>query len=227
VSGKVIDKQTRQPVKRFHVVPGTKGATSFYWSRRDGQIALDGRFRMALKNRDVVRIEADGYEPAVSRDIESGEGSVTLNFELTRGENFDAVVLMPDGQPAAGAHTAMGIAGTQISIKNGEIDLRSNAAQQETDASGRFHFPPQAADFWVAITHPSGFVFYRPTPQSLHRTINLDPWSRVEGIYRAGGKPLANIPIAIHGVAYLRGDSGPQISSSCDTISGPDGRFVF
>jgi hypothetical protein len=173
----------------------------------------------------VIRIEADGYQPAVSRDIKIGEGSVSLNFELTTGENVDGVVLTPAGQPAGKAKVAVGIAGSAIAIRNGDI-LNLNADLQEADARGHFHFPPQLPGYFLVITHPSGYAKYQPGPHSNRRT-TLDPWTRVEGILRVAGKPKANVPMWIYRNDARSGDDVPYISTSWDEKTSPDGRFVF
>jgi hypothetical protein len=226
VSGKVIDKQTGRPVKRFHVVPGTKRAGWSYWSRRDGQIGLDGHFRMDLKNRDLVRIEADGFEPAESRAIRGKAGNVTIDFELTKGQNFDATVLTPDGQPAAQARVAVRADGEPFfHVTNGVVDAPVRESQ-ETDARGRIHFPPQGGGLELLITHDSGYARFHPTATSNHRLIVLDPWTRVEGTYRFGGKPLAGFPIEID-YSRLWGFEPRRFVEAHQTRTGPEGRFVF
>ncbi len=108
VSGKVIDAKTRQPIPLFRVVPGSPS----FSNTRDGFTATGGQYRVRetyAQGVYRVRIEADGYFPADSRDIPTDSGSVTANFELKRGEDFVGTVLGPDSVPAAGAKLALGV----------------------------------------------------------------------------------------------------------------------
>jgi beta-lactamase regulating signal transducer with metallopeptidase domain/uncharacterized GH25 family protein len=241
ITGKVVDRETKQPIKRFRVVPGIRSSPTWMnWARGEAFTAIDGRYRMTERQdyfAYIVRIEANGYEPADSRDIKSNEGNVTLDFELTKGKDIDAVVLTPDGRPAAKAHIALGVAGAQIVVSNGDVENDSTYAdRQQTDQSGRFHFPPQEGGPYLVITHPAGYARFQPTSSSNRRIINLDPWTRVEGIYRVGGKPQANIPITIlRGDTMLAGagnrlgrpDPVPHIVTFDDVTTGPNGHFVF
>jgi beta-lactamase regulating signal transducer with metallopeptidase domain len=241
ITGNVVDRETKQPIKKFRVVPGIRSSPTWMnWARGEAFTAIDGRYRMTQRQdyfAYIVRIEADGYEPAASRDIKSNEGSVTVDFELTKGKDIDAVVLTPDGRPAAKAHIAMGVAGAQIIVSNGDVenDL-TYADRQQTDQQGRFHFPPQERGPYLVITHPSGYARFQATLSSNRRIINLDPWTRVEGIYRVGGKPQANIPITIlRGDTMLAGDGNrmgrpdpvPHIVTFDDVTTDPNGHFVF
>jgi hypothetical protein len=113
ISGSVVDAETKQPVKAFRVVSGSRYATNLFWDRQDSYVATDGRYLFtdrldALGH--LVRIEADGYQVATSRDIKNDEGKVRVDFELKSGKDISATVLTPDGRPAVGAKIALGIA---------------------------------------------------------------------------------------------------------------------
>src|SRR5262249_39846895 len=117
----------------------------------------------------------------------------------------------------------------QISIDNGDIsDIQTYCPRAETDDSGRFHFPADDEDFTLVITHPTGFAHIHSTPEWTARIIRLEPWSRVEGTFRVGKAPIANVPIEIN-VPRLDsfGPGGPRIFSRHAATTGPDGRFVF
>ncbi len=115
---------------------------------------------------NLIRIEAEGYQPAVSREIKSDEGAISINFELKRGAGIIAKVVTPRNLPAAGAKVALGVPGSQIGVTNGEIsDIETHCARETTDNAGGFHFPPQDKDFQLVITHPSGFAHIRSTPE--------------------------------------------------------------
>ena len=234
VSGKVIDAETKEPVKEFRVIPGIRSSeTHMNWSRGEGFPASGGQYRI---RRDrgylghLVRIEADGYQAGVSRDIKSTEGNVSIDFELKRGRNIAAKVVTPGLLPAAGAKVALGVAGSQINVMNGEIDDGSTyCARAATDAVGRFHFPAQDQDFQLVITHASGYAQIKsPAEWDTMRIIRLEPWARAEGTFRVGRRPTANVPITLNvGGRDSYGKSVASIFTHHDVTTGPDGRFVF
>jgi len=233
VSGKVIDAETKQPIKAFRVVPGIRSSKSqMNWAEGLSFTASNGRYQLRNEYDSyayLVRIEAEDHQPAVSRDIKSNEGNVTIDFELKQGRNIAATVMTPEGTPAANAMVALGVAGSQICLKNGQIDETSTyAARLTTDASGHFQFPPQDGPFQLVITHPSGYAHIKVSPESEKRTINLDPWARVEGTFRVGSNPEPNVTITINTMGLSSYGNGlPHIFPFYEVTTGPGGRFVF
>jgi hypothetical protein len=232
VSGKVIDAETKQPIKKFLVVPGIRfSATQMNWARGEQETATDGKYSLR-KTQDyfayMVRIEAEGYQPAVSRDIKTNEGAVTIDFELKKGVDVSAKVLTPDGRPAARAQVGLGVAGSQITVQNGKLEKSTSSAQQETNDAGQFRFPPQPTEFQLLVVHPTGYAHVKGTPESVPKTIQLEAWARVEGTFRLGKDPMPDVPITIN-VAGLQsyGDDLPTIFTHHDVVTEKDGRFVF
>jgi hypothetical protein len=139
-------------------------------------------------------------------------------------------VVTPRNLPAAGARIALGVAGSQINVKNGDIDDSSTySARAEADASGLFQFPAQGKAFQLVITHPSGFAHIKSGPDwDRTRIIHLEPWCRVEGTFRVGKAPGANVPLwlDVHRV-HSYGPDVPSVFTTHEATAGPDGRFVF
>ena len=195
VSGKVIDAATKKPIKAFRVVPGVRSSeTHMNWVPSESFSASEGQFQIRETHgyfAYLFRIEADGYQPAVSRDIKSTEGKVTIDFELKKGKDIVAKVVTPRNLPAENAKVALGVAGSQINIQNGEIDDGSTySTRLETDNAGRFHFPQQNKPFQLVIVHPSGYAHIKsPSEWESARIIHLEPWARVEGTFRIGKTP--------------------------------------
>ncbi len=234
ISGKVIDAVTKKPIKEFRVIPGVRfNTTQMSWAHRESFSASDGQYQLRHdrgETANLVRIEADGYKAAVSRDIKSDEGNVTIDFELTKGKNVVAKVVTSRLLPAVGAKVALGVAGSQIHIANGDIsDSQTYSARATTDETGRFHFPAQDGEFQLVITHPDGFAHILSTADwDLTRIIRLQPWCRVEGTYRVGPKPAAHVPLTLD-VSRVNpiGRNAPNIFTQHESTTGPDGRFVF
>jgi beta-lactamase regulating signal transducer with metallopeptidase domain/uncharacterized GH25 family protein len=236
VSGKVVDAATGKPVDTFRVIAGWRwrdGPASLFWNQRGAFDATGGHYQIRqdrVESALLVRIEADGYQAAVSPEIRSTEGNVTVDFALKRGKVVAATVLTPDGHPAAKAKLALSIEGSQIAVKNGDIDDTSTyCARAETDDAGRFHFPTQDTGFQLIITHPAGFARVRATPDTdLAPTIRLEAWARVEGTFRVGKTPVAGVPIRLESNGALSYGQGlAHIYTQHGAVTGPAGRFVF
>src|SRR5262249_21746546 len=148
VSGKVVDAATRQPIKSFRVVPGRRWEQGrLSWDRTDSFVATDGHYEIRESRGEIahlIRIEAEGYRAAVSRDIRSDEGTIAIDFELKPGKDIVAKVVTPRNVAATGAKVALGGAGSQIHVTNGDISENGTfCPRAEADYSGRFHFPAQ------------------------------------------------------------------------------------
>ena len=232
ISGTVIDAETKQPIKAFQVVPGIRSSgTNVNWSHGETTTGKDGKYRFKRTHdysAHLIRVEAEGYKSAISREIMSNEGSVTIDFELKPGTNVGATIVTPNGAPAAGAQIALGVAGSQISVKNGEIDDSSTyAARLAADEAGKFRLSPQETPFQLVISHSDGFAHIKATPDTMPATIELERWARVEGTFRVGKTVLAGVPITISLNRGAYGQDVPSIFLHHDTTTGPDGRYVF
>jgi hypothetical protein len=235
VSGKVVDAETKQPIKAFRVVPGFRSSQSpVYWDGRGSFTASDGQYRIRHRHgysAHLVRIEADGYRSAVSRDIASNEGTVAIDFELKTGKNIVAKVVTPRNAPAAGANVVLAGAGSHIWMFDGTIsDGPAYCTRAIADETGVFYFPPQDTNFKLVISHPSGYAEFNSSPEwDLTRIIHLEPWAKVEGTFRVGRVPVPNATISINldSRPHVLGDDGPDVLAQYFTTTGPGGRFVF
>ncbi len=233
VSGKVVDAVTKAPIKKFRVVTGFRSPEKeMHYARNENYVASDGHYRLQRTRADfdIVRIEADGYQPANSRDIKSDEGTVSIDFALAAGKNVAGRVFTPENLPAKGADVALAVAGSQITIADGKFeDPVVYAARESTDETGRFHFPAQDKNFQILILHPSGFAHIKATPDwDLTKIIHLEPWARVEGIYRIGKAAAPNVPIQLY-LSRLdgHGRDEPRFMVHYESVTGPDGRFTI
>lgn len=234
ISGTVTDAETKQPVKAFTVVPGLRGepGTEVQWTRSEQFVAKEGQYRVEHSHdydARFVRIEAAGYQPAMSRPIKSDEGNVTIDFELRTGKDLAATVLTPDGMPVRGARVALGVAGSQIIVKNGEIDLGSTyCAKRETDDAGKFQFPLEEQPFQLVITHPAGYMHLDATSETFPATIKLNPWAKVEGIFRVGKDPAPRVNLTLYPTGLQSyGEGVPHVSASYEVPTDQNGHYVF
>lgn len=234
ISGGAVDAETKEPIKEFLVLPGILypgGRTS--WTRSQQFSVKDGRYQIThvhdAPQAHLVRIEAAGYLPAVSRGVANDEGKIAVNFELKRGKDVAALVVTPDGQPAVDAQVALGIAGSQISIEGGKIDSGSTrCSRQDTDESGRFRFSPQESAFQLVILHPRGYAHVKATTRTMRPTIELQPWARVEGTFKIGKAKAGGVRLTLNtGALHSYGADVPNIFTSYETTTQPDGSFTF
>jgi beta-lactamase regulating signal transducer with metallopeptidase domain/protocatechuate 3,4-dioxygenase beta subunit len=236
VSGTVIDAVTKEPVKRFRVVPGVRNQPAQQpgdsWSLHDSYVAMDGKYRIVRSRTapvHLVRIEAKGYKVAISRDIKTDEGEVNFDFKLQPAKDIAVNIVTAAGKPAAKAKIALGVAGSQISIKKGEIDDGSTFATRfDADVDGHFSFPAPDEPFQLVITHSSGFAYLKSADGPISNQIKLTPWARVEGTFRVGKQPAPNVVLSmfVEGI-HSYGDDVPNIFTGHDVTTGKDGRFVF
>lgn len=238
VVGRVIDAETKEPVERFQIVPGIRGnpqdrrSVPLQWVAGNTMEGRDGQFEY----RSVydyfahkVKVQARGYLPVESRDIQSTEGRIEITFELQRGADIDTRVMTPDGRPAAGARVALGIVGDQIDVLNGDIDDSSTYAQREVvNAVGRFRFPSPGTPYQLVITHESGYAHIDSEKTERLDLVKLTPWARAEGTYRVAGMPASGVSIYLEsGSVHSYGNDVPHISTNCKTVTDSEGHYEF
>ena len=233
ISGKVVDARTKEPVPRFRVVPGSRNepgrGTDDWWTRDESYEAKDGRYEIVRDDAaptHMLRIEAPGYKMIRSRDILNSEGKVDISFELTPAENISVQLLTDEGKPASHAEVAVAIAGSQISLDKGQITDRSTFATRITaDENGRFELSSRDDDFQLLATHPEGFAMMKPKNGLLPKTVTLNKFAKIEGVFLVGGKVGRGVRLSLQeSQVYAWGD---QISAQNETVTDNDGRFVF
>jgi beta-lactamase regulating signal transducer with metallopeptidase domain len=223
ISGRVTDMETKELVGKLRVMTGQRTDRGIYWDRNNAFAAANGEFEfktyVPTTVAHVVRIEADGYLPADSRDIRNDEGEVTLDFALKRASNRSGLVILPNGKPAAGAKIAWGTVGSYVGLKNGVLE---GGARLEADEQGRFDLPPQPEPYVLVVEHPAGYLWSTFDAGASLQPVELTKWARVEGVYRVGTEPVADAPItlSVSREAY-------RSSASFETTSRGDGSFVF
>ena len=235
VSGNVIDAQTKQPIQSFRVIPGLRNSDpriGMNWIPSDSYDGSEGEYRIRLTHAypaHLVRIEAEGYRVAISRDFMTDEGEVDYDFELQPAEDIAATILAARGEPAANAKIALGVSGSQISIEGGDIDDGSTyATKLRSDERGRFSLPARDDPFHLVITHAAGFAHLKSVDGPIPHRIKLSPWARAEGTFRVGTEPAPNVVLSLNSAGFSSyGNGVPNVFTSHDVTTGQDGRFVF
>jgi beta-lactamase regulating signal transducer with metallopeptidase domain len=232
VSGKVTDKETGELIRNFRCVPGGRNEPHQKienWHLEETYEATDGAYSIQ-RGHDIdahmVRIEADGYKVAVSRDIESNEGNVELNFELLRAADIVINLQTPDGKPAADAEIALGLRDEQIMIRNGQFTRSTYAARLKADASGVLRMPFRDSPFEVYVLHPSGYAQISNQDNAIPELVTLNEWASVKGALHSGSEPAAGADVQLHSSGNL---TSKLCRVSCYSKSqvDPNGEFTI
>ncbi|WDQ15360.1 hypothetical protein [Rhodopirellula sp. P2] len=135
---------------------------------------------------------------AQSRDFEYDEGEVTFDFQMQRAASLTGQLVDANGRPASGAKLAISDHGSQISIQDGRFDDSSTyATRLVADEKGQFRVPAREAPFHLAVLHEQGHALLFSESIDSDAPVELKPWSSIEGTYRIGSKPAANLRLRI------------------------------
>ncbi|GMU22495.1 MAG: hypothetical protein AMXMBFR13_25810 [Phycisphaerae bacterium] len=229
------DARTDQPIDLFQLIPGAyqsfmKGPI---WSRSSAIPARGGRHTYTFKRRHagaMVRIEADGYIPAVSRQLEPDERTLTLDFTLERGIGPTGLVRSADGKPAPGAELLVITPSRVTNIFNSRQPEkhRRDHVFVTSGEDGRFVLPAQIEPYGVIVLHDSGWAELTQDQIESAPDVHLQSWGRIEGtsIPTSGSQATARVPLSRSGQGLALGK--PQIYYGFGAAEpDADGRFAF
>lgn len=233
ISGRVTDQVTGQPVNKFRCVPGGRDEprrhTGETWHLDDTFKSSDGTYKITRDSAvpaHLIRIEAEGYKVAVSRDIQNGEGDVELNFELTRTPDVSIKLETPEGKPAAEADVAIALANEQIMINNGSFTRQTYATRLMADDVGRVKMPFRDEPFEIYVLHSTGFAQIKPVSGKLPDRVTLTAWATVKGKIYSGNQPALNVSVSASSNGSFLSEHC-QVWCDCSTRSGADGAFTM
>jgi thiol-disulfide isomerase/thioredoxin len=200
VAGVVVDAATGSPIPLFNVAVGQAfGGGQTYFSGIDSIVGKDGRFttklnRLSADEDGVVKVEAEGYVPALSVRFPANAPPETLQFRLERGEIPKGIVRQPDGRPAKGAQVALQCQGEQLMLRDGALSsfFGARSAISESAGDGRFHLSLRANPTRIIAAHESGYAEIALEGFKNAGTIQLMPWGRLTATLTKNGKPLPN-----------------------------------
>jgi len=88
----------------------------------------------------------------------------------------------------------------QIVIEDGHIDDSStHATRLEADTDGRFSIPARDESFYLVIVHGRGHALVSSGLLATEETIELKTWASIQGVFRIGSKPGANLRLEMDG----------------------------
>jgi uncharacterized GH25 family protein len=209
LSGAVTDAATGRPIPQFRIICGTPHFGSPLGTNvsfapspmsEDWLKFGNGKFRLSMKNflghtglvqerGFMVKFEADGYAPCVSRVIRCEEGNVQLDAALLPAKSVKVTVLNPDGRPAAKVEVGLLEEGTSLTLSAGHLRAESGGGLLQTDSEGAFQLTPDDAIQRVIALNPQGFATASPSALAGEPTLQLQPFGRLEGRWLVRNQP--------------------------------------
>jgi hypothetical protein len=235
VTGRMTDADSGAPVRDFHLrishrvrydgIPIEPPTQEFEGSYGEINIKLLlGDFPIGSMECWVMSVEADGYDPAMSRLYYLGEGDQQLDFKLHPGGAVKGTIYTPDGALAADAQLAFcteeGFA--VLSLQPGRIPLR--APTYTSDTNGWFQAPKPPLAKSVVVFHDTGWAIFPVTAGSAKTEVHLKPWGCIEGTVKAGDEPLAGRKIKLEDPAR---DNSSAVSIIYSASTDTNGVFTF
>jgi hypothetical protein len=197
VSGSVTDANSGTPITSFRTIEGRiiDDEKHIFWLAGYRRISVHpGKYNFVEQNISpgyVVRVEAAGYYPVVSRIFGQGETNTTWNFKLKRGPDLLVRAIDPDGKPAASAAAHVVIPGDSAGIDDGKFMILNGqpAFQFKADAAGRIALWPQTPPFVVAVIDDQGMAIADQDDLASSNVIHLQAWGRINGRLMIGKDP--------------------------------------
>lgn len=248
VTGTVHDAATGKPIPKF-VITAAKGLATgidadgkpvldVIWGTkysRHAGVFHDGAFAMDLSTEIhggesrlpsfVLKAEAEGYAPAMSRWISTEEQSAEWNADLTPCPNWSGVVRLPDGTACPNARFYDFPNSIAVTLRNGEVSGPA-AEDFKAGADGHFSIPPQLTNRTFVVLAEGGFALVHGSQFGPDRDITVQPWGSIEGCVRRGKTPTAGLPLALDNAGYPPG-SRMSIYLQYTAVTDSEGRFRF
>jgi RNA polymerase sigma factor (sigma-70 family) len=237
VQGAITDADSHAPIDSFKMFYGIRwtGQTDVVWQTQDSQTLTGGKYTAAISsfsNGGKIRVEADGYQPSISRLIQGDEENITLDFALHKGSGPSGVVLSPAGVPLAGVRVICVPAATGVVLEPASEDHIGewpNLRLAFTNSDGQFQAPAfdtPSVPYQVIVDSPQGFGVIADTAlAAAGRQLRLRPWSTLRGTFHRNASPAANASLSIDATWAVQG--GAQIDIQRQTTTDTGGHFVF
>jgi peroxiredoxin len=189
-----------------------------------------GKFEFTVsypRQGHAVRVEADGYMPAMSRTFKSDEKSpVQLEFKLKPAQMIVGTVKSPTGEPLPDAEVIVATSSGGAYIRNGEIQQRDGVSVK-TDAAGKYKIPPQLGAYSIVVVHDKGYADVRGESIAKSPDVTLQPWARVTGVAKVGSKPAVGRTVSVNRHHGGGGRDEPRVYHHLDTPTDQNGKFTF
>ena len=233
--GTVTDAATGKPIKAFRTVrapaDNAPGRPPAPWQPHTIAQHADGAFEIPLERawpRTRLRVDAEGYAPAVSRVIEQQPGVVTVDFKLEPAEGIRGVVLTPDGGRASGAQVTLATTSNEVRVEGGRLIFNGTAvpsAAPHTNKDGAFALPPEIDPGMIVVTHPTGYAEVSSAQFRSGEHIRLRPWGEIRGRLAVPGAGKDELKV-VASSSRPEGDA-PTVSQYQVVRPNDDGTFTI
>ncbi len=201
----MTDARTGHPIPQFSLKLGSmwKGRHLLKWSRVNhfdrNATRAPGTFEFDRSDEpsygELLRAEAEGYLPDDS-PLVSAEGKLrTHTFRLVPSDPIRGTLRNPDGSPAADAFIYLEMGEGQLRLDNGDFFQGQHRLRVKADRVGRFSLPPQKDDYLLVAVGDGGYASVHRRDLPGDGAIPLHPWARIEGTFKVGGVPTADVEL--------------------------------
>ncbi|HSU56889.1 MAG TPA: hypothetical protein VLT36_22710, partial [Candidatus Dormibacteraeota bacterium] len=208
ISGCVRDESTGELIPKFRIatgwpqknfLDGSIGAqfanVDSYWSTHNGgayKLSLGDPVIYGIDNPGyMLKFEAEGYAPFISRVIAPGEGQIQMDVKLRQAAGTSVTVLGLDGRPVVGADVGLVSKGARLRLIPGGFSRDEGEPHlRVTDDKGQFQLQGDDSITRVVVATDSGYGEATPSQLKASSTLYLLPWGRLEGDYSSGGQPV-------------------------------------
>jgi hypothetical protein len=231
IRGKVVDAETGEPIPEFNLLTGIDwgGDRPISWERRSIKTFTQGHYEIEFSYpypAHLIRIEAEGYKPGISRPIGSDEGEVTSDFKLEKGAGPAGIVHLSDGRPASGAEVILCTPSQGAYIRNGRNQQRRDSQYVETKEDGKFSFPVQTDAYAIIVLHDEGYLELGESELSESSELTLQPWATVTGKVFIGKNQASNETVQL-GFDRPYDRNQPRIYHDYQAVTDSNGSFVL
>jgi outer membrane lipoprotein-sorting protein len=232
--GKVIDAVTGLPVRGFKLIPGLgmEMGQGIVWQDSADWVRAyqDGQYEYVFPmvgTEHAVKVEAAGYESAISRSWAHGEALTICDFALKRTSRIEGKVLDPNGRPARGARVLLG-SQWGVVMEGGKLTNEGDGLPYPiatTDPNGGFSLTEPNYPYTVVAIADAGSWGVSAEAFKRAPAIRLKPWGRIEGRYLVGTKPGAakQVEVGPEGSREQRG----FITARFKRLTDSAGRFTI
>lgn len=247
ISGTVRDASTGKPIPHFRVItgwpdPSIDDTNAVMWSTIDRfWVTFDGGdFRhvyeepvvngMPGDSQYVFKFDAEGYAPFITRIVNASEVAARFEVALRPATMIAVQILLPNGQPAALADVGMLSPGARIHLTPTSIsrdNVQSAGSVQHADDHGRFDLPPDETITRVIAVCADGIADATHSDLAAEPTLQLQPWGRLEGIYRTNLQAVSGTTLSFHYGMDMLGLRVTPGHGEFEATTDENGRFLF
>jgi hypothetical protein len=229
LAGQVVDDKTGDTIKSFKAIPGYKPPMPAgmatpkkpllqqmlepfskkgipwqempFWQFSSAEDNSNGTFHVEfrrLTSTPMLRIEAPGYEPAETEPISMNTSNLVVRLKTGLGPS--GIVLLPNGQPAAGATVLYLALHEQCSLSGTQLNMYSlKEAHRTTGADGKFSFPVRAHGTMLLVSHSAGWAEESVERASGGLKVQLQPWATLSGtlMMNSNNTPAPNVELTL------------------------------